>query len=324
MLPELPSDIKRPSSRAESTSSSFAYQLPPLPRIAGDQDIELDVRTHSSLRNTGLQNGDYGDGERLRVLGEQIFSSIVTLYYFSQEPHLSHSGIVSKLRDAFCNQKVLEMSDHYNITMVMPPESRPVEGDVEELRYYWYRFIGALRIRNGADAVESWVCKVIDPPLIQSGPSNPSTSAPHVVNGPNEAYPGRSGGSPPTSTLSTPDSPSPSPPLPEPQDEDDPPPPFPASDQNISDNAPLSMAPQMQSVLGIPFPVAVLNQQAQKVYRCQPDYLAEHEGSAHAGQWTVLCLLGGIERGRGIGPNKKLAGDDAARRALINLGWTSS
>ncbi|TFK67463.1 hypothetical protein BDN72DRAFT_913976 [Pluteus cervinus] len=311
MIPGLDSDIKRSSS--ESPFPVFIYQLPPLPRIAGNRDILLDVHTHSSLRNTGLQNVDYGDGERLRILGEQIFSSVVTMHYFSQKPLLSHSEIVLKLRDAFCDQKVLEMSDSYDIArlLMVPAGSRPVGGDIEELRYYWYRFIGALYIRNGLDAVQSWVSKVIDPPFTRSGPSSPSPSGPDFMDESDDEYAGQYAGPPPPQTLLGP-----------PPRQYDPRRPFftPAPDPNNSGNVLLYRASQTQPVPSFNL-VALLNERAQKAYGYLPDYLADHEGSAHAGQWTVRCLLGGFERGRGIGLNQKLAKNNAARQALINLGW---
>ncbi|KAF5352755.1 hypothetical protein D9756_006062 [Leucocoprinus leucothites] len=52
------------------------------------------------------------------------------------------------------------------------------------------------------------------------------------------------------------------------------------------------------------------------------DYSAEFEGPAHAGQWSVECLVNGIPKGKGKGSSKQIAKEEAARQAYYSMGWT--
>jgi len=50
-------------------------------------------------------------------------------------------------------------------------------------------------------------------------------------------------------------------------------------------------------------------------------YLAEREGEPHQPTWTVKCCIDGIEQGRGVGKSQKVAKEEAARKAWVNMGW---
>ncbi|KXN85675.1 hypothetical protein AN958_10858 [Leucoagaricus sp. SymC.cos] len=52
------------------------------------------------------------------------------------------------------------------------------------------------------------------------------------------------------------------------------------------------------------------------------DYSAEFAGPAHAGQWSVECLVNGIPKGKGKGSSKQIAKEEAARQAYYSMGWT--
>ncbi|TFK67462.1 hypothetical protein BDN72DRAFT_798904 [Pluteus cervinus] len=349
MLPELDADVKISSS---ACPSPVLTRPPPpaLPKIGGDNDILLDLYTHRSLRgDTQLDNEDYGDAWRLSDLGEQIFSTTATLHYFSRRPLEPHSAIVCLRRDALCDEKVLEISKFYNIARHLraPPKSKPVEDDVEELRHFWYGFIGALYLRNGLDVVQKWVSGVIDPhygpPEIRTGPPSTSSSSPALghyppptqYNGyaaPPPPPPGLAGAHyPPTQYNGHAPPPPPPPPAPtgassspvEPsqtQYQTQQPPPFAYTggpDPNAS-NLPRYGAPQVQA--GPTLPLSLFHETAMKLGHVV-SYVPEHEGPAHALRWTVRCFLDGVERGLGVGTNQKLAKADAARQVWVNMGW---
>ncbi|KDQ53905.1 hypothetical protein JAAARDRAFT_182669 [Jaapia argillacea MUCL 33604] len=46
-------------------------------------------------------------------------------------------------------------------------------------------------------------------------------------------------------------------------------------------------------------------------------------GSQHVPRWEVVCIVDGVEKGRGTGKSKQSAKDEAAREACRNMGWTS-
>lgn len=68
--------------------------LPPLPKIAGDVDLLLDVYTHKSLRFGGAPlNDEYGDTERLAELGSRVLDLAVTFHFYARKPMLPASEI---------------------------------------------------------------------------------------------------------------------------------------------------------------------------------------------------------------------------------------
>lgn len=68
--------------------------LPPIPNIDGDNNILLDVYTHISLCLSNLPvNEEYGDTDRLAVLGAVTLDFSVTRYLFLLKPHLSTTEI---------------------------------------------------------------------------------------------------------------------------------------------------------------------------------------------------------------------------------------
>jgi hypothetical protein len=55
--------------------------------------------------------------------------------------------------------------------------------------------------------------------------------------------------------------------------------------------------------------------------RLMVEYPAEFSGPAHAGRWTVKCLVNGIVKGQGQGSSKQLAKEEAAKLAYYAMGW---
>lgn len=69
-------------------------QVPPIPKLQGE--IILEVFTHRSLRFHGApldQDSEYGDNERLAVLGEKVLEAAVTDALFRQRPMLKGTDI---------------------------------------------------------------------------------------------------------------------------------------------------------------------------------------------------------------------------------------
>lgn len=79
--------------RSPSLTMSSA-PLPPLPKLVGE--IILDVFTHRSLRFPGAptnEDSEYGDNDRLAVLGEKVLDAAVTDVLFRKRPMLKATDI---------------------------------------------------------------------------------------------------------------------------------------------------------------------------------------------------------------------------------------
>jgi dsRNA-specific ribonuclease len=64
--------------------------VPPLPKIDGDAHIILDVYTHSSLRAHLVDpNDEYGDADRLALLGKEVLDLAITHYWYRKLPLIS-------------------------------------------------------------------------------------------------------------------------------------------------------------------------------------------------------------------------------------------
>lgn len=67
---------------------------PPLPKLGGD--VILEVFTHRSLRFSGAllaEDSEYGDNERLAILGEKVLEAAVTDTLFRKRPMLKAEEI---------------------------------------------------------------------------------------------------------------------------------------------------------------------------------------------------------------------------------------
>lgn len=67
--------------------------VPPLPKIDGDAHIILDVYTHNSLRghlgSASDPNDEYGDADRLALLGKEVLDLAITHYWYRKMPLIS-------------------------------------------------------------------------------------------------------------------------------------------------------------------------------------------------------------------------------------------
>jgi len=81
----------------------------------------------------------------------------------------------------------------------------------------------------------------------------------------------------------------------------------------------LSQSPQNTSLSSMT-PLAVFNQAVQQ-NGWSIEWPAESTGPAHNLLWTVKCVVGGIERGQGMGRSQKVAKEEAAKVASASIGW---
>ncbi|TFK67459.1 hypothetical protein BDN72DRAFT_798898 [Pluteus cervinus] len=254
-------------------------QRPPLPQIGGDSDIILDIYTHRSLRaEDDMSSEEYGNTDRLGALGENVLKTAITTHYFYARPMPSGPSISDLADDFLGDTNILEISQHYNVARRLRAASDvPIANNPEELRRFWYVFVGALYVRNGMNAVQHFVSNLIDP---ESG----------------------------TNTIPT--GPPPQPPQP-------PQPPPPDEQMNFLPGLPRydpshPHGPEMS--------LSLFHETAVK-YGHVVTFSAEHEGPAHALTWTVTCQLDGLERGKGVGTNQRIAKSQAARETWMAMGW---
>lgn len=82
--------ISAPSSNGpfnlKRTRSGGSNEPPPLPKIKSE--LILSIYTHKSL---GRATADYGDNERLSVLGKQVLIAVVNQFLFKSRPMLRAS-----------------------------------------------------------------------------------------------------------------------------------------------------------------------------------------------------------------------------------------
>jgi len=180
-----------------------AASPPPLPKIAGDVDLFLDVFTHNSLRmHNAPMNEEYGNTDRLALLGATVLRLVVATHFFRKKPQLnskeinvsalpslSSAGFADLLQEEvdfhLTDKTVDEWMSLYNLKTkirIAPSEMDKIH-DVKEMRKVFETYVGALFIRNGLDQIESWIARLIDPDAEEpaapvSSPSVSTSTAP--------------------------------------------------------------------------------------------------------------------------------------------------
>lgn len=292
--------------------------FPDLPQIQGDQDIYLDIGTHKPLRRPTSDVPDYGDADRLALLGKHVMKLVVTQHLFSQRPLLSADKMKEKQQEVLHIDNYRRWIQYYKLRLISSPDISPLEDDAEAINFF-DTYVGAVYFRNGIHQVIPWVLGLLNPygsaaagDTESSDQSNsetasnpPSYTSQQYNNGPNTFSPQPG---PSHSSYPHPQQPGfsagPSPPA-------EPAPPLPAG------GPPPSLPNGVSSLLTL----AVVNQtvaQRGMVITYEPN---PPVGPAHSPIWTVRCMINGIERGRGQGKSQKLAKEEAARQAWVNMGW---
>ncbi|KAF4604915.1 hypothetical protein EYR40_003698 [Pleurotus pulmonarius] len=254
--------------------------LPPIPKI-DDPILFLDIYTHKSIRDS--KNEDYGDTQRLSILGGRVFDFTVANALFFERPMIPADEMTEKLRDLTSDTQIQAWVDSYKLKdrLLYTQDFAERINGADETRFFFYSYIGAVYMRSGVAPIQNWIARLI----------NPDAEAVPLVNPPSPTYQ-MGGASTSQHRLPAPPATAP-PPLPQP----------PATGAGAS--------------FGI---LARLNQTAiQK--SIQVTYSAERSGESHNPQWTVRCVVDGNTMGSGIGRNQKTAKEAAAQEAWTALGW---
>ncbi|OSD03297.1 hypothetical protein PYCCODRAFT_1444638 [Trametes coccinea BRFM310] len=282
----------------------MASTLPPAPKIDGEAMLEVFV--HRSMKFSGAPlNSDspYGDGARLAALGSKVLEAVYTDVLFNQRPMLPADELrkqVGKLQD-----RVNEWVEGYRWREKVRCTPETKLDTPEETRLLFDSYVGAVFVGGGYKAVRDWIGALVGeapPPAQQGLYAEPEYKRPKM-----DVPTYGMGGLPPMQQPNPHVLPIHSPmyglPPPPPAN---PPPPLPSN--------PLAPAQPHSAFLPL------FNQTAQQ-RRLEVQYPAQFSGPAHAGRWTVQCLVNGIERGIGTGSSKQLAKEEAARQAYHAMGW---
>ncbi|KAI0734672.1 ribonuclease III domain-containing protein [Fomitopsis betulina] len=286
-----PSGLKRPR------SSSIAMEsLPVAPKLRGD--IILEVFTHRSLRFPGApinEDSEFGDNERLAVLGEKVLELAVTFALFTKRPMLKSVELEDQRHDALSNEKIENWVVAYKMREKVRCGADAVSllSTPKEARHLFYSYVGGIYAQNGMEIVQNWIGQLVDPqfePQAQFHESEPFNAYKKVK----------------TEAMSPPPPSMPPPPAPI-----YPPPPMPIPTPTLN-----PLAPAQPQTAFLPLFNQTANQR-----RLTVEYPAQFSGPAHAGRWTVQCVVNSIPKGEGIGASKQLAKEEAARQAYYAMGW---
>ncbi|KAF7436492.1 hypothetical protein PC9H_003325 [Pleurotus ostreatus] len=253
--------------------------LPPIPKI-DDPILFLDVYTHKSIRET--KNQDYGDTQRLSILGGKVFNFTVANVLFFERPMIPADEMTEKLRDLTSDTQIQAWVDSYKLKdrLLYTQEFAERINEADETRFFFYSYIGAVYMRSGVTPIQNWITRLINPDAEPVPLFNPPSPTRQLGGASTSRSP------PPPGTV---------------------PPPLP---QTTPTGAPTS--------LGI---LARLNQTASQ-RNLQVTYPAERCGEPHSPQWTVQCVVNGETMGSGIGKSQKIAKEVAAQEAWAALGWS--
>ncbi|KAG6331284.1 hypothetical protein ID866_7806 [Astraeus odoratus] len=307
---------------AEASTDAKLDDLPALPKLSGP--VILEVFTHKSLRLSC--HATYKDNERLSVLGHYILEMITTQLLFSRTPKLSHDRmqrralLSNEVLDTWCRLYRLRDELRYDYAFQSQLE------EPEQGRLLFLAYVAAVFGERGLADVQNWIASLlqltakvyegfqaidlgdfdkragkrakVEEPVVGTSalPMGTTIPAKPPVQFTMKHYNPYS--SQPTPPLSVPP---PLPPIP---------PPLPPS------FAPNPLAPAQPHLAFLPLFNQTASQRGLHV-----EYPATFIGPAHAGKWNVTCVVNGIERGKGTGPSKQLAKEQAARAAYYAMGW---
>ncbi|KAJ3750777.1 hypothetical protein DFH05DRAFT_1468529 [Lentinula detonsa] len=266
-----------------------SHNLPPLPKIDGDVDLTLAVFTYQSYTSPS-QPTEY-DSDRLAELGEQVLDLAVTNYLYCKQPALDAQNIRDQRRAILRDEKIVQWLDSYNLkTKLRTPDPRILENP-QEMKKFFLIYIGAVYISSEMSIVENWIVQLIDPDaaIQNTASASASYSSQH-----SSSMPPQYSAPPPAPPRSSP------PPLP-------------------PDYPPSSTSPTPLLWLSL----ATVNQTAAQKH-VNISYQAEPTvGPPHAPTWTVHCYIDGQDRGVGRGKSQKVAKEEAARNAYVQLKFST-
>ncbi|GJE85783.1 ribonuclease 3 [Phanerochaete sordida] len=308
--------LKRHRSPSSTTMDSPApVPIPPIPKLQGE--IILEVFTHRSIRFPGApvnQDSEYGDNDRLAVLGEKVLEAAVTDALFRKRPMLKGSDIEKRRKEILLPSNIHSWVTSYKLRDKVRCSADAVEqlSDPQEMALLFNCYVGAVHATQGMSVVQDWIGALVDPDYEPSSQVDMDMDPMHnakkfklepipqsLFNPVYNATP-----EPMTAPPSQPPPPA------------GPPPPLPGMPSMSSASIPNPLAPAQPHTAFLPLFNQTANQRRMFV-----EYPATFAGPAHAGKWNVKCVVNGIERGTGSGASKQLAKEEAARQAYYAMGW---
>ncbi|KAF7320468.1 hypothetical protein MKEN_00831700 [Mycena kentingensis (nom. inval.)] len=149
------------------------------PRIEGDIDLSLEVYTHASLKQGWSANPEYGDFDRLLLLGGSVIEQTLIAHYFRQQPLLSAPEITAKIATAITPDKLKEWAVMWQLATKY--RAAPGVCDIleapDEIHSFFKATVAALYLRNPPRTAENWIISLIDP---DAAPPPPPTVPPPV------------------------------------------------------------------------------------------------------------------------------------------------
>ncbi|PIL31732.1 hypothetical protein GSI_06436 [Ganoderma sinense ZZ0214-1] len=291
--------------------STMDSDLPPAPQIDGEAMLEIFV--HESIRFTGMPlNSDspYGDGKRLAIIGNKALDAAFTHLLFDKRPMMTADTLDCEVR------KLPDLIEKWVEGYKWREKVRHAKdidiGTPKETRYLMDAYVGAVFVGGGYRAVLDWIAALVDPSA-----ASPAQQGQHAEPDPKRFRLNQPQQMPPLFP-----NPAPFPPLQ---------PTYPQAYPQVHHMQ--HMAPPQPPIPAPPLPpnplapaqpqsafLPLFNQTAQQ-RRLEVQYPAQFTGPAHAGRWTVQCLVNGMEKGVGTGSSKQLAKEEAARQAYYAMGW---
>ncbi|KAG6848808.1 hypothetical protein H0H93_013861 [Arthromyces matolae] len=274
------------------------------------------VFTHISLRRTAESIEDNVDHERFVHLGQVVLDAAVTSTLFNQRPILTAQEMISEREAALCDDHLNKWVTLYNLRSKLRCHPNVFSTLKQETRSLFYSFIGGVYVEDGMETVQEWINYLLGGEVEDAVPVGSQVPDNESPQGPPFERPSKKVKSDFASQ------PPPSPPM--------------NKQRRLSPHMHSASSMQrpgqhMQPLVHLPNPLSpaqpslsflpLFNQTAAQ-RRVVVEYLADFSGPLHAGTWSVRCIVNGIEKGVGTGPNKQTAKEEAARRAYYAMGWT--
>jgi len=135
--------------------------IPPLPQLS--HDLTLDVFTHKSLRRESARVEEYGDNERLSVLGEAVLRATITLALFNRRPMLLSKEFTFRCELATSSENVAKWAELYNMKRRLrcDPAVMASMNILQEGVLTFQAFVGAVYEEHGQQAVTEWITRLL-------------------------------------------------------------------------------------------------------------------------------------------------------------------
>ncbi|KAL0951421.1 hypothetical protein HGRIS_008113 [Hohenbuehelia grisea] len=275
----------------------------PLPEISCD--LILEVFTHASLRGVSGSNEERGDNERLATLGASILDFVTTFEVFRRKPFCKAEEITPNRLSRGINYSHWVQAYGLKYKLLMDPSAFHEIDSPEVARTLFRAYVGAAYIEHGMDKIQPWICE-----LFAYKPPEATISKLQAANPNSEAL-----DLPPAKRIKS-----------EPQESV-----FPSvshvpripklSETRLPLPSSLAPIPNPMTPAQPDFPFISSFMQACRQRGVTADFHEDFSGAAHAGLWTVECIVNGIKKGIGSGENKQVAKEASARNAYYAMGW---